>query len=198
LGRAGLRCELTVVADLSGVAGLAATSEDYLIPSSILNAVVSGLISRTVLHPAYVGPTDFHACVFYDHLFEYDVSRWFVDTVSEPIRRLLERRDAGRLDWAESRRAERKASSDGWLNRVAERYGVRDRNRIKPGIGEATRVLLRRIPDRLLLKQPDSPDLRHLVLLAEQNKVPIEQDASAPYRAAALIRDVGTGEAGTT
>ena len=35
--------------DLAGVASLAASGDDYLIPCSILNAVISGLVSRTIL-----------------------------------------------------------------------------------------------------------------------------------------------------
>ena len=39
-----------------GQADLAATAEDYLIPSGILNAIVSGLVSRTILNDDLVGP----------------------------------------------------------------------------------------------------------------------------------------------
>ena len=45
---------LTVLTDLAGTAGLAADGEDYLIPSSILNSIVSGLISRSVLNNNYL------------------------------------------------------------------------------------------------------------------------------------------------
>jgi hypothetical protein len=41
---------LYVLVDLAGVAAVAASAEDYLIPSSILNATLSGLISRSVLN----------------------------------------------------------------------------------------------------------------------------------------------------
>ncbi len=34
-----------------------------------------------------------------------------------------------------------------------QRYGIGDVNLIKPGIGEATRVLLRRVPRLLLLRE---------------------------------------------
>ena len=40
--------DLYVVADISGTAHWSATSEDYLIPSAVLNSTVSGLISRTI------------------------------------------------------------------------------------------------------------------------------------------------------
>jgi hypothetical protein len=44
---------------------VAASAEDYLIPSSILNATLSGLISRSVLNADYIYAQDFHGCVFY-------------------------------------------------------------------------------------------------------------------------------------
>ena len=56
-------------------------SEDYLIPSGILNAIVSGLVSRSILNDALVGPGDFHACVHHRHLAPHDLSRAFVDAI---------------------------------------------------------------------------------------------------------------------
>jgi hypothetical protein len=78
------------------------------------------------------------------------------------------------------------------LSELMHRTGAADRNRIKPGIAEATRALLRRVPDRLFLRNRDDPDVAHLLLLAEQAKVPIEQlFADSAYRAVAIIRDLG-------
>ena len=41
---------LYAVADLCGAAAFAATSDDYLIPSSVLGATISGLVSRSILN----------------------------------------------------------------------------------------------------------------------------------------------------
>jgi hypothetical protein len=49
---------------LAAQADVAATYDDYAIPSGILNATVSGLTSRSILNAA-IGPEDFHGCVFY-------------------------------------------------------------------------------------------------------------------------------------
>jgi hypothetical protein len=73
---------------------------------------------------------------------------------------------------------------------VRERSGVRDPNHVKPGIGEATRVLLRRVPDRVIVRDPDSPDVEHLLVLAQEKGVPVEADAALPYAAAALIKEL--------
>ena len=63
-------------------------------------------------------------------------------------------------------------------------------NYIKPGIGEATRVLLRREAGRLLLRNRDSEATRHLLWLAESKSIPVEEHKDLPYRAAALIKEV--------
>jgi hypothetical protein len=72
-----------------------------------------------------------------------------------------------------------------------EAHGVEDRNLVKPGIAEATRAVLRRVPDRLLLRDIDDPDTDHLVHLARQCGIGIEPlDPSAPFRAVAIIRSL--------
>ena len=60
---------------------MAATTDDYAMPSGILNATVSGLTSRSILNAA-IGPDDFHGCVFYAGFAPHDHSRWFLDQVA--------------------------------------------------------------------------------------------------------------------
>jgi hypothetical protein len=73
---------------------------------------------------------------------------------------------------------------------MRERFGVRDVNHVKPGIGEATRVLLRRCPHLLLLRDPSRAEVAHLSLLAQEKQVPVQIDPELPYLAAALIRQL--------
>ena len=56
----------------------------------------------------------------------------------------------------------------GWaaVEQIRERYGIESVNFVKPGVGEATRVLLRRVPWKILVREPDHPDHEHLRLLA--------------------------------
>ena len=171
---------LHVLADLAGAAAVAASCDDYLIPSSILNATVSGLVSRSVLNEA-IGPDDFHGCVLYDALAAQDRSRSFVD--------MLERLALAETD-APAAAADTHAAaqrSHAYIGQAKQRYGIGDVNLIKPGIGEATRVLLRRVPRRLLLRDPHHPAVAHLRLLAEEKKVPVEIDPALPYLAVSLI-----------
>ncbi len=182
---------LAVLADLCGSADLAATGEDYLVPSALLNAVVSGLVSRSVLHPALVGTGDFHACRFYGELRRWDLSRAFVERIDRRAARVLRSERPEPTRWTAERRrilAEHSAEFVDWAQRT---FQLTDPNRVKPGIGEATRALLRRVPERLLLRTPDSPDVRHLVHLAREARVPVEVHPRLPYRAAVIIRTLG-------
>ncbi len=184
---AGLDPGLYAVADLCGEAAFASTDEDYLIPSSVLGATISGLVSRSILNDAVVGPGDFHGCLYHEELAGYDLSRWFVDEVSAECRRQAE---TGQPGPPARRPAELRDVSRGFLAEMRRRFGVRDENHVKPGIGEATRVLLRRVPGRLLLRDPSAPDVAHLALLAAEKGVPTSADPDLPYAAAALIKEL--------
>ncbi|PSJ39519.1 cysteine protease StiP domain-containing protein [Allosphingosinicella deserti] len=184
---------LAVIADPAGRADLAATEEDYLIPSGLLNAVVSGLVSRSILNDELVAPGDFHACVSYAEFASIDRSRPFVDAI-----------DAAHPHVAPalfSRSADaRKATArrcDKVIGEIMAVWNVRDRNRIKPGIAEATRVFLRRVPERLLLRDPGEPDVAHLLHLARRGNVAIARmPAASPFQAAVIIRALATEEEG--
>jgi hypothetical protein len=172
---------LYVLADLAGAAAVAASCDDYLIPSSILNATVSGLISRSVLNES-IGPHDFHGCVLYDALAAQDRSRSFVDT----LERLAVAETGAPVEAADTQAAAQR--SQAYIDAAKHRYGISDVNLIKPGIGEATRVLLRRVPRLLLLRDRDHPAVPHLRLLADEKNVPVEIDPALPYLAVSLIR----------
>lgn len=181
-----LNTKLHALTDLAGVA-IAPSDQDYLIPSSILGATVSGLVSRSILNE-HIGPGDFHGCVYYADFEPRDLSRWFVATLRETIAAQWRADDqpvARPVDPARARDWTRRM-----LTGVRERFGIEDPNLIKPGIGEATRVLLRRLPERLILRDPSHPDVAHLLELAAEKGVTWEIDASLPYQAIALIKGV--------
>ena len=177
---------LAVIADPAGCADLASSDEDYLIPSGLLNAIVSGLVSRSVLNDDLVGPGDFHACVHYRHLAAQDRSRDFIERVDALMSSMRPRETAPRD------RAARAHACDDMVRQIMTDCGLSDRNRIKPGVAEATRAVLRRVPDRLLIKDPMDPDVAHLVLLARERGVTIDPlPGGHGYRAVAVIRSLG-------
>lgn len=174
---------LYVLSDLAGTAACAASSEDYLIPSSILNATVSGLLSRSVLNEA-IGPDDFHGCVYFAEFAAHDQSRQFADGVIEAALALPQEATASRVP-ADRNRASR--VSRRYIEQALQQHGIADVNLIKPGIGEATRVLLRRVPRLLILRDADAPAVAHLRVLAAEKAVPIHIEPELPYQAVSLI-----------
>lgn len=180
---------LHVLSDLAGAAACTASGDDYLIPSSILNATVSGLVSRTVLDER-IGPDDFHGCVYYGEFAPHDQSQRFADALVALACAQADGAQAKPAPLAAQAAAER---SRAYLAAAMARYGIADVNLIKPGIGEATRVLLRRVPRLLVLRQPGAASVAHLEVLAEEKQVPVAIDPLLPYHAVSLIRSASDG-----
>lgn len=174
---------LYVISDIGGCADLAATYDDYAIPSGILSATVSGLVSRSILNER-IGRDQFHGCVLYEGLKAHDQTGWFLDQVTAAMA------DAPPQPLPEDRRAERRRVTEACLARWRRDYQIRELNHIKPGVAEATRVMLRRVPARLLLRDAAHPDVTHLHWLAERKGVPISLDPDMPYNAAAFIQAI--------
>ncbi|MCT2590247.1 phosphoribosyltransferase [Streptomyces sp. N2-109] len=182
----GFNPEIAVLADPGGCVRTYGTREDFLIPSACLNSTVSGLISRTVLRDDMVGPDDFHGGKFYRELAGADVSRLFLEAVEA---RFDEVRDEVAADVRELLAADRTPTWEGWraVERISEEYGIGDVNLVKPGVGETTRVLLRRVPWRVLARRGAGRDLDHVRLLAGQRGVPVEEVDELPYSCVGLI-----------
>ncbi|WP_327157130.1 phosphoribosyltransferase [Streptomyces tubercidicus] len=182
----GFDPRIAVLADPGGCVETYGTRDDFLIPSACLNSTVSGLISRTVLRDDLVGPDDFHGAKFYRELVSADLSRAFLDAVSD-------RFDEVAPDVAEAVKelaaADRAPTWEGWaaVERISEEYGIHDVNLVKPGVGETTRVLLRRVPWKILARRGAGTDLDHVRLLAEQRGVPVEEVDELPYTCVGLI-----------
>ncbi|MFD0418989.1 phosphoribosyltransferase [Streptomyces sp. NPDC127108] len=185
-GAHGFDPAVAVLADPGSCVRTYGTREDFLIPSACLNSTVSGLISRTVLRADLVGPDDFHGAKFYRDLADADVSGDFVDAISA---RFDEVADAVDVQVKELLAADRAPTWEGWaaVERISEEYGIHDVNLVKPGVGETTRVLLRRVPWKILARQGAGADLDHVRLLAEQRGVPVEEVAELPYTCVGLI-----------
>jgi len=179
---------LAVLADPCGRAEISGSHEDWLIPSGILGANVSGLISRSILNARVVGPGQFHACVGVDHLADIDRSRPYVDRISAIPCPPQPAREA---DPAE--RARLRAQAQAAVSAIRARFGVDNPNRVKPGIAEATRAVLRRRPERVFVRDEGDPDVAALLHLCRADAIPTEADpaAAGPYRAITLIAKVG-------
>ena len=177
----GVSPEIAVVADPANVTELCGTHEDILIPSSCLNSTVSGLVSRTFLRSDIIGEHDFHGAVYYGELKHADLSYEFIDSIEKEF--CMDNTD-------DAVTADGKGIDE--VREIAQAYGVEDINLVKPGIGEATRVLLRRVPWKVLVDEryKDDPQLEHLVRLAKEKHVPVEYYPLRHYKCCGLIKKI--------
>ncbi|WP_232110077.1 phosphoribosyltransferase [Streptomyces buecherae] len=186
-GVRGFDPRIAVLADPGGCVATYGTRDDFLIPSACLNSTVSGLVSRTVLRADLVRPGQFHGAKFYRELADADLSALFLDTVTA---RFAEVADAAARDAKELLATPHRAPTwEGWaaVERISEEYGIHDVNLVKPGVGETSRVLLRRVPWKVLARCGAGPDLDHVRMLAEQRGVPVEEVDDLPYSCVGLI-----------
>lgn len=151
---------LGVIADPANITTLCGTHEDILIPSSCLNATITGLISRTFLRDDIIGPEDFHGAAFYENLKSEDLSLEYLGEIESKFRFDTDSESLGDDSLSSVK------SGPEIVKDIAEYYRIADINFIKPGIGEATRVLLRRIPWKVIVA-PDYFDSGELNLIRQ-------------------------------
>ena len=171
--------QLAVLSDPANITDLCGTHEDILIPSSCLNCTVSGLVSRTFLRNDIIGKTDFHGAAYYKELKKEDVSYDFINAIQK------------HFDFSTTALPSFKGQKGTVeVAEIASYFSIKDHNFIKPGIGEATRVLLRRVPWKLLIREHSESDplLSHLIQLAREKQVPITYYPLKNYKACGIIK----------
>lgn len=174
--------DLAVLSDAAYAAEKCGTHEDFLIASSCLNSTVSGLLSRTFLRSDIIGKDDFHGAVFYRELIDKDLTYQFIEQIEQ------------KFDLSKSYNV----SSDGEpfaglteAKSIQEKFNIRSIHFVKPGIGETTRVLLRRIPWKILVHSLyDENNLGHIYQLAREKGVEVEEYPLKHYKSCGLIRDL--------
>lgn len=166
---------LAVVSDPARAATLAATFEDDLLPHAALNATVSGLLSRT-----FLASGGRHGAVTWGHLAGLDRTNAYLDALT-----------ASALAATPAPLPARPAGPDPAMRalELARLPGQPfDPHKVKPSVGEATRVFLRRHPARLLVRDAGDPEVAHLLALAAAGGVSAEVCPALPYRAVAVAR----------
>ena len=172
---------LVTLADPAGVAWLSASNDDWLMPASLLNSTVSGLISRTL----YREPSDgLHQAVYYDKLQPWDRSGEFIQTIDAL-------RQQTSLPTPLTGKLLPTFATQSVIDDLATRFAINNRNRIKPTIAEATRAILRRDPEYVLVNEmADGQDTALLRHLCKEKNIQLIEDASiAPYQAVTIIKN---------
>lgn len=188
-----LNSALAVLADPGHCANIFGTRDDFLIPSACLNATVSGLMSRTVCRKDLIGELDFHGAKYYVDMADEDVSNIFIDSVASHFGEI--KSEASRILKQNQSPGYGVDANPAWLGmqetqKIKEDFKITNINYVKPGVGETTRVLLRRVPWKVLVKDINNPDLKHVLLLAKDKSVAVEEYPDMSYSCCGLIKTV--------
>jgi len=192
-----LNSNLAVLSDPAYCTIIYGTREDFLIPSACLNSTVSGLVSRTVLNDSYIFTDDFHGTKFYKELLPVDVSNFYIDEICNCFNNLDKNYMYGLSNVPITEEVAASIEFDGnFLNckglrdieSIRHKFNINNINLIKPGIGETTRVLLRRIPWKILVDSFDNPDLKHIFKLAQEKDIPVELYSNMCYSCCGIIK----------
>ena len=168
--------ELAVLSDPAYETKLCGTRDDFLIPSACLNSTVSGLISRTVKLKDMTDD-EYHGAIYYAENKEYDLSNAFLDEIEDYFPYLNNENNIFKgIDE---------------VIKIASEFSINDINKIKPGVGETIRVLLRRVPDVILIKPNANPkSIEPIIRLAKEKNVPIKEYPLLGYNTCGIIKDV--------
>jgi hypothetical protein len=179
-----LNYQFVVLSDIAGVADIAATRSDYIIPSCLINSTISGLISRTLINSSL---EKFHRAKFYEKYQSKDLSLAFVDKVQAYIlQNKLHHQHADIVVFDEKY----KNNYQNFITTIFEKYQVSNRNYIKPGLGETTRMLIRRNPDFILINEKYIHLLEHILLLCKIKNVTIHIENDMPIPCVGIINKV--------
>ena len=181
--------DLWVLADPANITPYCGTHEDYLLPSACLNSTVSGLTSRTILNRFInVEAGDFHGAVYFKKFESIDKSNEFIDTISKEFENMQAHdvfKDGLPLE-------------EGWDGMsitldICKLFSIPDYKKVKPGIGETTRVLLRRVPWKVLINKDisgDDPDIQHILLLCKEKNIPTMRWDLGHYKVCGIIKEL--------
>lgn len=177
----GVQDSLAVLADPAGLTELCGTHDDIMIPSSCLNCTISGLISRTFLRNDIIGEDDFHGAAYYDELRSEDRTYEFIDYIESRFNYEIE---------PDNKTLASNGIED--VKKLAEMFDINNINYIKPGIGETTRVLLRRVPWKVIIDEryKNARELDHIRQLSLEKNVGIEYVHLNNYKCCGLIKQL--------
>lgn len=174
---------LAVISDPAKLCNIYGTRMDFALASSCLNATISGLISRTIHNKKYIGKFDFHGAKILEYLRAEDVSQQFIDIIYSQFKSIqISEKDLVVQEKDED-------YSINITNKIKDLYGVNNINNIKLSAGESARVLLRREPKVVLVKDKRDKNIQHILKLAEEKKVNVIEYKESDYKCIAIIKE---------
>lgn len=180
--RWGVEPHLYCVSDPRGVQDFVATREDVLLPSAILNATVSGLLSRSVHNPDGL---DFAQS--YMHYSSVDRTQVFIDAMLNACFLNSPQEDFLEAASVVCHSSEQNPLARAQIESFCEKHGTTE-ERIKVGIGEVSRSVLRRTPVLVVIDPNATDEARHLVWLAKQRNIPLRvEHLNGPFRAFSIL-----------
>lgn len=182
LNVADLSPELAVLSDPAYETSLYGTRNDFLIPSACLNSTVNGLISRTV-KLKNMTDDELHGAIYYAENKEHDLSNAFLETIETYFPKIK----TNTID-VQSTTIFKGIDE---VKKIASEFNINDINKIKPGVGETIRVLLRRVPEVVLIKPNANPAfIEPIIRLAKEKNVPIKEYPLIGYNTCGIIKDI--------
>lgn len=169
---------LAVLADPAKISRICGTRKDVIIPNCCLNSTVCGLVSRSCCNEDDLDEYDFHGAIEYQYLQEHDYSRLFLDKVREAFDDV----HTQAVYWKVENYGEK------IIKQIAKEFNVSDEDKIKLSIGEASRMLLRKEPELILIKNMDNVDLKHIIRMANDKGVKIIPYDKSDYECIAIIK----------
>lgn len=185
-----LKDDLYVVTDSANVTKYCATRRDCMLPFACLNSTVSGLISRTILNNHIdTGSGDFHGAVYFKQFESIDQTNKYIDTISaddmKKASSMVDKSNIQGLPFGELTGME-------VVNKICKEFNISDYKKVKPGIGETTRVLLRRVPYMVLINsnvENNDEDIQHILELCKQKNVRTERYDLGDYKVCGVVKD---------
>ncbi|WP_297636132.1 cysteine protease StiP domain-containing protein [uncultured Clostridium sp.] len=177
----GIDYNLAVLIDPAKLCTIYGTRVDFGLASSCLNSTVSGLVSRTIVNEKYIEEFDFHGGKYLEYLEDLDVSNYFIDEVRREFENIKE--EKLKFEPIEKEYAKNIAL------KIQKEFEVKDINKIKLSVGETARVLLRRNPRIILVRDIESKEIKHIVKLAEEKNVEIKEYDCGEYNCISIIKE---------
>ncbi|MGL5417470.1 MAG: cysteine protease StiP domain-containing protein [Clostridium sp.] len=176
-----IESDLAVLVDPARLCRIYGTREDFGLATSCLNSTVSGLISRTIYNKRYVKENDFHGAKYLSYLEDMDVSNYFIEKIENEFKNVVVENyvlEEINVDYANK-----------VILKIKEEFNVKDINKIKLSVGESARVLLRRKPRVILVKDINDRNITHIMRLAKENHIEIKEYDCRGYNCISIIEE---------